>query len=73
MTGKQVIPIVNVKLFCTIPEATESTGLSGYYIRQGIKDGRIPHIKSGNKYLVNMRLFLSMLDNLSMEGGEINE
>ena len=58
------------KLFCTISEVAHSTGLSSYYIRQGVKEGWIPHIRCGNKIMVNMRLFLPMLDTLSQDGGE---
>ena len=38
--------------FCNIDEASERTGLSGWLIRQNIKD--IPHIKSGKKYMIHI-------------------
>ena len=59
------------KLFCTIAEATKETGLSQYFIREGVRNGQIPCIKCGNKFMINMRLFLPMLDDMS-KGGENN-
>lgn len=39
--------------FQKIPDASKTTGLSQYYLRNGCKDGSVPHIKSGTVYLVN--------------------
>lgn len=38
--------------FCNISEAARRTGLSKFYIRQNIE--KIPHCRSGNKYMVNV-------------------
>ena len=38
------------------------TGLSLRYIREGCKNGTIPHICVGTDYRVNMKLFLESLD-----------
>ena len=46
--------------------AAASRGLSQFYLRQGCKDGSIPHIKSGTVYLVNVNKLLRQLD---AEGG----
>lgn len=46
---------------CTIKEAARRTGLSVYIMRQGIKAGTVPHIKSGNKFYVNMNQLNDML------------
>lgn len=40
--------------FCSISEAARRTGLSTYFFRQGVKDGSIPHIKSGRSIFVNL-------------------
>ena len=52
--------------FMKIGAASKATGLSQYYLRQGCKDGTIPHIKSGTVYLVNVTKLLRQLD---AEGG----
>lgn len=52
--------------FMKIGAASRATGLSQYYLRQGCKDGTIPHIKSGTVYLVNVSKLLRQLD---AEGG----
>ena len=52
--------------FMKIVAASRATGLSQFYLRQGCKDGSIPHIKSGTVYLVNVNKLLRQLD---AEGG----
>ena len=52
--------------FLKIAAASRATGLSQFYLRQGCKDGSIPHIKSGTVYLVNVNKLLRQLD---AEGG----
>ena len=44
-----------------IPLASKTTGLSQYFLRQGCKDGSVPHIKSGTVYLVNVPALLKKL------------
>lgn len=52
-----------------IDSTARLTGLSRWYVRKGCKDGSIPCIKSGSsKYMVNLPLFLEMLDRLRKEG-----
>ena len=50
-------------------DTVKTTGLSSYYIRRGIRDGSIPHIKSGSKYLVNVVRLLESLDALPAKRG----
>lgn len=50
------------KPFQGIKEACNSTGLSQFYFRQGIKAGTIPFIKSGKKILINVPAVLEQLD-----------
>ena len=52
--------------FMKIGAASRVTGLSQYYLRQGCKDGTIPHIKSGTVYMVNVA---KLLRQLNAEGG----
>lgn len=51
----------NVKPFVSIDEASRLTGLSRFYIRNGIRAGEIQHIMSGTKYLVNLPVLFSRL------------
>lgn len=48
--------------FQKIPEAARSTGLSTYFLRRGVRDGSVPHVKSGTVYLVNIPALLRKLD-----------
>lgn len=50
-----------MKPFQKIAEASRTTGLSQYYLRNGCKNGTIPHVKSGTVYLVNVPALLKML------------
>ena len=47
--------------FQKIPVASKTTGLSQYFLRQGCKDGSVPHIKSGTVYLINVPALLKKL------------
>ena len=42
------------KFFATIDEVAQLTGLSRFYIRQGVRAGEIQHIMVGKKYFVNL-------------------
>lgn len=55
-------------LFVTVREAVRVTGLSERYLRDGLRADKIPHIKTGTKYLINLPLFLAELDNMSKRG-----
>lgn len=57
--------------FMKIKDAARVTGLSMYYLRNGCKDGSVPHVKSGTVYLVNMPRLLEKLDALE-KGGKDN-
>ena len=50
------------KPFMTIKEACAFTGLSTYYLRSGVKDGTIPHLMAGSKYLINIHQLMEKLD-----------
>lgn len=59
--AKQITP------FQKFPEASKTTGLSQYFLRQGCKNGTVPHIKSGTTYMVNVP---ALLRQLGADGGE---
>ena len=48
--------------FFTICEVVRITGLSEVFLRCGVKSGRVPHIMSGNRALINLPLLLEQLD-----------
>lgn len=56
----------NTKL-ASIPEAAQRTGASIFFIRQGCRNGTIPCVMAGKKYLVNMPLFMELLDKWSYQ------
>jgi len=52
------------KRFHTIAETSELSGLSVFYIRSGVKSGLIPHIRCGNKAMIDYPKFMQMLDGM---------
>ena len=56
-------------VFQSVRGAAEITGFSTKYIRQGCKDGTIPHVMVGSDYRVNMPVYLERLNAASMGGG----
>lgn len=56
--------------YMTIPNACRATGLSQYFLRNGCKDGSIPHIKSGNTYYINVPAMLEKLAQMEKEAAQ---
>lgn len=48
--------------FQTIEKVSEVTGLSVFYLRQGIRTGKIPHIKCGCKNMINLPKLIEQLN-----------
>lgn len=48
--------------FMKIKEASQVTGLSMYYLRNGCKDGTVPCIKSGTVYFINVPRLMEKLN-----------
>jgi len=48
--------------FMKINDAVRATGLSAYFLRNGCKDGSVPHITSGTTYFINVPALLRKLD-----------
>lgn len=48
-------------IFQPIRGAAEITGFSTKYLRDGCRAGRIPHVRVGSDYRVDMPLFLKLL------------
>ena len=53
--GRAMAPFMKIK------DACAATGLSQYFLRQGCRDGSIPHVKSGPTYYVNVPALLEQL------------
>lgn len=47
--------------FQKIKEASRTTGLSQYYLRQGCRDGTVPFARCGSVYMVNVPALLRQL------------
>ena len=60
--------VFNGKPFQSIKETANTTGFSQFSIRQGVKAGKVPHIRSGKKILVNVPAFLNLMDEQSKRG-----
>lgn len=50
-------------------EASEETGLSYYYLRKACLEGKIAHIRAGNKFMINM----DWLENNINEIGKVSD
>lgn len=46
-------------------EAAQASGMSEWYVKQGIKAHTIPHVRCGRRVLVNLPLFLESLNKQS--------
>lgn len=55
--------------FQSIKQAVKTTGCSEHYLRDGVKAGRIPHIRNGSKYLIDCPALLDQLHEMSKVGG----
>ena len=55
--------------FAKLKDACAMTGLSMFFLRQGCKDGTVPHIRSGATYYVNVPALIEKLDQQSRGGG----
>ena len=59
------------KKHLSIAEAAEFAGVSKYFIKNGIRKGTIPYIKSGNRFLINIDEFLKTVNELSRKGASL--
>ena len=57
-------------VFQPVRGAAEITGISAKAIREGCKAGKIPHVRVGADYRVDMPNFLALLHQASA-GGEV--
>lgn len=50
--------------FLSIRDAATVTGLSQFFLRNGCRDGSVPCIRSGRKYLIDVQALNAMFDAL---------
>lgn len=50
------------KRFLSIRDAATVTGLSQYFLRAGCRDGSLPCVRSGRKYLVDIQALNALYD-----------
>lgn len=55
--------------FMKIKDASRVTGLSMYYLRNGCKDGSVPHVMFGTVYFINVPALLEKLASGSQPTG----
>lgn len=53
---------VGNKIYMTIKETNTATGLPISFLRKGVRAGTIPHIMSGNVYMINVPKMLETLE-----------
>ena len=58
----------NGKPFQGIRETANTTGFSQFFLRNGVRNGSIPHIRCGEKILINVPAFLQLMDQASKKG-----
>ena len=51
--------------FQKIEDAVRSTGLSGYFLRRGCRDGSIPCVRSGRTIYINVPALLQQYDQVN--------
>ena len=60
-------PTTDEPRFASIKDACRRTGLSQCFLRSGCKDGSVPCIKAGNKYMIDLVAFSRRLDGLDRD------
>lgn len=51
--------------FLSIRDAATVTGLSQFYLRNGCRDGSVPCIMSGRKFLVDVQALNALFDKIA--------
>ena len=58
---------------CTIDQLSKETGISAYTIRRWVKSGKVKHLRSGIKYLINYDTFVDFLESKEADFEEPTE
>ena len=54
--------------YITIQAAADKTNLSYFMLRKMVLENKVPHIKSGAKYMINEDALAEYLESLEQEG-----
>lgn len=60
-------------IYLSIKDTARYTGLSEYYLRTRLREGKIHHITSGTKVLINLPLMLAELEKQSTQPAQCND
>ena len=60
-------------IYLSIKDTARYTGLSEYYLRTRLREGKIHHITSGTKALIHLPLLLAELEKQSTEPAQHND
>ena len=60
-------------IYLSIKDTARYTGLSEYYLRTRLREGKIHHITSGTKVLINLPLMLAELEKQSTQLAQGND
>ena len=60
-------------IYLSIKDTARFTGLSEYYLRTRLREGKIHHITSGTKVLINLPLMLAELEKQSTQPAQCND
>lgn len=56
-------------IYCTISEAAQRSGLSQYMWRQMVREGEVPYLSSGTKYMINYPAAMRALEEKACKDG----
>ena len=60
--------INSIPVLMTVPEVAATGLMSEYFLRSLIKQGVVPCVQSGRKYLINYEMFCAMLNDPNWAG-----
>ena len=61
-----------ISRFMSIRQVAKETGLSEFFLRSLVRTGKVPVIKSGNKYMINMDKFNELMEEMQTQGSKDN-
>ena len=68
---EQIKPIYNGVPLVSVEEAATKTGISQKRLREGCKNGTVPHLNIGRVIKINLPLLMQIIDEASASGGTI--
>lgn len=56
-----------ISKFMSIKQVVKETGLSEFFVRGLVRSGKVPVIKTGNKYMINMDKLRELLEEMQVQ------